>query len=57
MRRFEAKSNHPMFGKSHTSNARLLISKPGSLNPMFGEKRFQTTKQNISDKLSKHPGG
>ncbi len=30
--------NHPMFGKSHSSSARKLISKPGILNPMFGKK-------------------
>lgn len=29
------KSNHPMFGKTHTKEALALISKPGELNPMF----------------------
>ena len=31
------KSNHPMFGKTHTSFALSKISKPGNLNPMFGK--------------------
>lgn len=29
------KYNHPMFGKKHTAEALVLISKPGELNPMF----------------------
>jgi group I intron endonuclease len=31
-------ANHPMFGKTHTSESLKLISKPGKLNPMFGKK-------------------
>ena len=34
-----------------------LISKPGSLNPMFGKTRSETTKQLISIKKSKTPLG
>lgn len=35
--RFKDKSNHPMYNKTHTSEAKLLISKPDSLNPMYGK--------------------
>jgi group I intron endonuclease len=33
--RFIDKSNHPMFGKIHTSFALSELSKPGNLNPML----------------------
>jgi NUMOD3 motif len=36
--RYKDKSNHPMFGQTHTSFALSKISKPGNLNPMFGKK-------------------
>ena len=35
--RLKDKSNHPMFGKTHTRFALSKISKPGNLNPMFGK--------------------
>lgn len=35
---YKDKSNHPMFGKTHTKEALALISKSGELNPMFGKK-------------------
>ena len=37
--RYIDKSNHPMFGKTHTSFALSKISKPGNLNPMFGKNK------------------
>jgi group I intron endonuclease len=46
-----------MFGKTHSTEARLLISKPGELNPMFGKQHSLLTRQIISDKMSKHPEG
>jgi group I intron endonuclease len=55
--RYEDKSNHPMFGKTHTKEALALISKPGELNPMFGKKHSESTKNKISSKISKHPLG
>lgn len=44
-----------MYGKTHSAKARVLISKPGKLNPMFGKKHSLLTRQRISDKMSKHP--
>lgn len=35
--------------------ARVLISKSGELNPMFGKEHSLLTRQSISDKMSKHP--
>lgn len=46
-----------MYGKTHSAEARVLISKPGELNPMFGKKHSLLTRQRISDKMSKHPEG
>jgi group I intron endonuclease len=57
LRRFEDKNNHPMFGNTHTIEARELISKPGALNPMFGKKHSSLTKQLISDRMSKYAKG
>ena len=37
LNRFIFKHNHTMFGKTHTEEARKLISKPGKLNPMYGK--------------------
>jgi group I intron endonuclease len=34
---YKNKSNHPMYGKTHSALTRVLISKPGELNPMFGK--------------------
>jgi group I intron endonuclease len=55
--RFQDINNHPMYGKTHTIEARALISKPGVLNPMYGKKHNSFSKQMISDKLSKHING
>lgn len=55
--RFTNKENHPMFGKSHSAEALLRISKPGLLNPMFGKQHSLITKNKISLALSKRPIG
>ena len=60
LKRFENKSNHPMYGKTHKEETLKFISKPGELNPMFVAKHQQhseETKKNISDRISKHPNG
>lgn len=46
-----------MFGKTHTKQARELISKPGELNPMYGKKHSESTKAKISIKSNKYPLG
>lgn len=43
--RYKDKTNHPMFGKSHSEEVLKLISKPGELNPMFGKKHSDKTKE------------
>lgn len=57
LKRFENKSNHPMYGKTHKEETLKLISKPGDLNPMFGKQHNEKTKKKISDRISKHPYG
>ena len=57
LKRFENKSNHPMYGKSHKEETLKLISKPGELNPMFGKKHSEEAKKMMSDRLSKHRNG
>lgn len=54
---YKIKENHPMFGKTHTSKALSLISKPGELNPMFGRKHSEATKLILSEKKNKYPLG
>jgi hypothetical protein len=44
-----------MFGKTHSTEPRMLISKSGKLNPMFGKEHSALTRQKISDRMSKHP--
>jgi group I intron endonuclease len=39
------------------AQASKLISKPGELNPMFGKKHSEATKEVISSKINKHPYG
>lgn len=46
-----------MYGKTHSIEARMFISKPGVLNPVFGKEQSSLTRQIISDKMSKHPEG
>lgn len=41
VKRLEDKNNHPMFGKTHDKDTLKLISKPGELNPMFGQKHAE----------------
>jgi len=55
--RYKNKENHPFFGKTHTEEAKKLISKPGKENPMFGRKHSEATKLLISRNMSKYPGG
>ena len=57
LKRFENKSNHPMYGKTHKEETLKLISKPGQLNPMFGKQHSEETKKKISDRISKHRNG
>jgi len=52
--RFADKTNHPMYGKTHTAEALLRISKPGAANPMFGKTQSAETRSLISAKQS-HP--
>lgn len=40
-------SNGPMFGKTHTQEAKIKISKPGSSNPMFGKKHKEESIQKM----------
>lgn len=54
---FQNKTNHPMYGKNHSIEAKLRISKPGSLNPIFGKLHTEESKQKISLRLSKSPIG
>ena len=51
--RFKDKSNHPMFGKTHTNFALSKISRPGNLNPMFGKNHSFISKLKISFAKSK----
>lgn len=53
--RFQDKTNHPMYGKKHTPSALAKISKPGALNPRYGVKLSQETKNLISKAMSKRP--
>ena len=55
--RLKDKSNHPMFGKTHTSFALSKISKPGTSNPMFGKTHSIDTKLKMSIAKSKSPIG
>lgn len=54
---YKNKTNHPMFGKTHSKKALALISKPGELNPMFGRKHSEVTRFIISERKSKYPLG
>jgi group I intron endonuclease len=57
IKRFENKENHPMYGKTHTDEALVLISKPGILNPMYGKTHKESTKNIMSEKKNKYPLG
>lgn len=54
---FKDKSNHSMFGKTHTKEVIALISKPGKLNPMFGKNHSEETKSIMSEKKNKYSLG
>ncbi len=57
IKRFKNKINHPMYGKTHTEEAKNLIRKFGEKNPMFGKKHTETTKVLISRNMKKYPFG
>lgn len=58
--RFKDKSNHPMFGKHHTEEAKEKISKHhketgclnGEKNPMYGKNHTTQTRQKMSEIVS-----
>jgi len=50
--RFVNKVNHPMFGKTHNKITLSLKSKPGNLNPIFGEIHSENKKNLMSIKKS-----
>ncbi len=43
-----------MFGKKHTPETILLLSKPGNLNPMYGKKHSQETIDKVRMAKSKY---
>jgi group I intron endonuclease len=55
--RFINKEDHPFFGKHHDDRAKLLISKPGSLNPMYGKTHTKETKELIRNGMKKYSNG
>nr|UPX01258.1 GIY-YIG endonuclease [Fusarium aethiopicum] len=55
--RYKDKTNHPMFGKSHSQKVLELISKPGELNPMFGRIHSDETKKLMAKKRNKYSNG
>ena len=54
---YKNKTNHPMFGQTHTKEALTLISKPGELNPTSASRRGEATKTLMSDKKNKYSLG
>ena len=42
--RYADKTNHPFWNKHHDDETKLLISKPGALNPMYGKTHTEETK-------------
>jgi group I intron endonuclease len=55
VKRLQAKSNHPFWGKHHYDKAKSLISRPGLLNLMFGKTHSEETKNLMRSKKSKIP--
>ena len=55
--RFIEKENHPFFGKHHDENTKLLISKPGLLNPMYGKTHTNDTKELMRLRKRKYVNG
>ena len=48
--RYEDITNHPFWGKDHDETSKSLISKPGSLNHMFGKTHSAKTKDLMRSK-------
>jgi hypothetical protein len=46
--RFVDQNNHPFFGKKHSAETKLILSKPGKLRPRFGYKYTAEEKQRHS---------
>jgi group I intron endonuclease len=57
VKRFENKIKHPFLGNHQDGKIKRLISKPGSLNPMFGETHSEKTKDIMGTKKVKYPNG
>lgn len=55
--RFKVQENHPMFGKTHTADARNLLSKPGNKNPIWGRKHTKATQTLIRNNKYRYPFG
>ena len=55
--RFKDATNHAFCRKNHDERSKSLISKPGSLNPMFGKTHSEKTKELIRSKRVKYPNG
>ena len=55
--RFEDITNHPFWGKNHDERSKSFISKPGSLNPMFGKTHSAKTKDLMRSKKVKYTNG
>lgn len=55
--RFIDKENHPFLGKHHDHDTKLLISKPGVLNPMYGKTHTDKTKQLMKLSKKKYSNG
>lgn len=52
--RYKDKTNHPMFGENHSEEVLKSISKPGELNPMFGKKHNDKTKELMAIRKNKY---
>lgn len=57
IKRLEDKINHPFWEKHHDDISKSLISKPGTLNPMFGKTHSEETKLIMRSKKVKYPTG
>lgn len=57
IQRFSDKTKHPFWNKHHTEKSKLLISKPGKLNPMYGKTHTIQTRELIKSKKKKYVGG
>lgn len=57
VKRFEDKTNHPLWGKHHNEKSKSLISKPGELNPMFGKTHSEKTRDLMRSKKKKYTNG